>query len=61
MNPIDDPAQREAYMEQRAKEARQMLDQMKEERKGSSPPGDGPRSIIIGVTGDPNGFQSVDA
>lgn len=61
MNPLDDPTQKAAYMDQRKKEARQMLDGMKEERKGSTPSGDGPKPIIIGVTGDPNGFQAVDA
>jgi hypothetical protein len=61
MNPLDDPAQKDAYMEQRKKEARQMLDQMKEERKGSEPPSDRPKACIIGVTGPSDGFQSVDA
>lgn len=56
-----DPSQSEEYMKQRQNEARAMLDQIKEERKGEQLPSASARDLIIGVMGPPEGFQTVDA
>jgi hypothetical protein len=60
VNPLDDPDQRNAYLADRQKEARAMLEQMKQERHGPAP-NDRPKAIVIGQTGPTEGFSALDS
>lgn len=58
MNPMNDPAQRDAYIAEQKKTAQSIMDEFRKERGTYNKPNR--QGIIIGVSGQPGGMQAVD-
>jgi hypothetical protein len=63
MNPLDDPAQRDAYLAQARADAQRMADEARAARQAAvkaQPPRDRCSPVIVGVQGPADGMQAVD-